>query len=282
MFRRGVGNYKGYYDDGSLKMEGTLENSKRVGIWKLFNQDGSLAGYYKPVYENDRPVFRTAESFQADNRFDKPGFRVKKKKSRYFNPKVNEYRGYIFSSNPLLGYLGFIPLSIERYKQERLGYEFTIAYHRNPYFKDFSKLGLSESHHQGYSVGLRQKLYSEAGDLGMFYFGHQISYEKLRHSVKIDDPNANLLKADETSYSYDLLVGARWLKDPENGGLTWDVHIGMGVGNKTFTRDYDPEMISQPYFEAQDESGTIFPIRFGFTIGYVIPRRRNSPVKIKS
>ena len=282
IFRRGVGKYQGYYENGALKMEGTLENSKRVGIWKLFNTDGSLAGYYKPVYENDRPIFKTAESFGDDNKFDKPGYRVKKKKSRYFNPKVNEFKGYIFSTNPLLGYLGFIPLSIERYKQERLGYELTASYHRNPFFRSFSNVDVGEPYYEGLSFSLRQKLYSEYGSSGMFYFGHQVSYQQLRYNARTDDPVLDIVTADDTRYSYDLLIGTRWLKDPDNGGITWDVHLGIGIGNKTFTRNYIEGDLTNSFFNDQDEEGMIFPIRFGLTIGYIIPRKRNSPVKIKS
>ncbi|MEL7148806.1 MAG: toxin-antitoxin system YwqK family antitoxin, partial [Bacteroidota bacterium] len=281
IFRRGVGKYQGYYENGALKMEGELENSKRVGIWKLYNTDGSLAGYYKPVYENDRPIFKTAESFVDDNRFDKPGYRVKKKKSRYFNPKVNEYRGYVFSTNPLMGYLGFIPVSLERYKQERLGYELSVAYHRSPFFSSFAKVNDGDPFYTGFSVSMRQKLYSEYGSTGMFYFGHQATFRHLNYSLRTNNPTNDLLSAVEKNYTYDLLVGTRWLKDPDNGGITWDVHLGMGIGHKSFTRNYDTGLY-EGYYAEQDDEGLIFPIRFGLTVGYIIPRKRTSPVKIKS
>lgn len=282
IFRRGVGIYKGFYENGGLKMEGTIDNNKRIGIWKLYNTDGSLAGYYKPVYEDDRPIFKTAESFRNEQKFDKPEYRIRKNKSRYFKPIVNEYKGYAIGSNPLLSFLGFIPLSIERYTQERLGYELTVSYKRSPFFKSTANISENDPYNQGFSINFRQKLYSKDRSSGMFYFGHQMSYENLNHTIKTINQPVNSLMAKEHNYSYDVLIGTRWLKNPENGGFTWDIHIGVGIGNKSFTRNYNPSAFSDEYFNEVDDSGFFIPIRFGLTFGYLGPKKNTTPLKIKS
>lgn len=286
IFRRGIGKYKGYYEDGSIKMEGTIEDNKRTGIWKLYNTDGSIAGYYKPVYEDDKPIFKTAESFERDKKFDKPEYRVRKNRSRYFKPVVNEYKGIAVSTNPMLGFIGFIPLSFERYTQERLGYELTVSYLNAPFLKRKSKLGIDDNYYIGFSLSFRQKLYSKDRSTGMFYFGHQVYYGNLNHSVKVNEPaiSAQSFTAKENNYSYDLLIGTRWLKNPENGGFTWDAHIGIGIGYQSFIRDSNPALnpTINSYFNEVDGNGLFFPIRFGITLGYLGPKKNTTPIKIKS
>ncbi len=280
IFRRGVGSYKGFYEDGTLRMEGTIENNKRVGIWKLYNQDTTLAGYYKPIYEEDRPSFKIAESFVKDEKFDKPEYRVKKDKVRFFKPKINEYKGYIISTNPLMSFLGLLPFAIEKYTQERLGYELTVSYLREPFFQRVSRITPESPYNKGFSFSFRQKLYHEDSRSGMFYFGHQITTQFLEHRATTTTPQGTLT-ASQNAYSYDLFIGTRWLKNPSNGGFTWDAYIGIGFGYQSFNRSFEGINVANDPFLDIDNSGLIVPIRFGLTFGYLSPRKKTSLPKVK-
>ncbi len=279
LFRRGEGTYKGFYEDGTLKMEGKIKDGKRVGEWKLYNPDGSLAGYYKPIYEDDKPIFRTRESFTRNAQYDKPEYQQEKEKSRYFKPVVNEYKAYIIGSNPIFSIGGWVPIALEFYTQERLGYEVVGTVIRQPFFKNGSGLGLDENFKSGAEFSLRQKFYSPDRQTGMYYFGHQLTITSVTHGKNIMNTagtNQISINAQENTFTYDVYIGNRWMNNPGDAGFTWDAFLGVGLGYRDFQERYDTVEYTDQYFDHVRKSKIHFPIRFGLNFGYAGPKKKNT------
>ena len=286
LFENGSGKYTGYYDDGSLKMEGNIKHEKKVGRWKLFNKDGSLAGYYNPIYEDEAPVFKVDETLVKETErrnYDKPEFLFRSKQIRYFTPRVNEYRGVILASNPALSLLGSLPVGLEYYYQERLGYELYFQYLQKPFYKSGNRVSPGELYRQGFSLALRQKFYEEHARYSMFYFGHQISYTNLSHLVNQTDPNnpAALLTYNtrESRMEYGLFAGTRLLRDAGNGGLTVDIFAGGSIGYRDFRKNFTPDPTISALFDELEQESVSVQFIFGANIGIMGPPKKSSTIK---
>ncbi len=279
-FEDGLGDYKGFYPDGTLKMKGQLEGDRRVGEWSLYNPEGTLAGMYRPVYESEKPIFRTSESINLDDKnsenIAKPEYKYKNNKSRYFTPRVNEFRGYILATNPMWMIVGKLPVSFEYYLQERLGYEAQLTFHNSPFFR---KAHTNELSTKGGSLALRQKFYNSDGDLGLFYFGHQIGTGYLLHHVtKIDSSNTSNpfevdLTATEGQFSYGVFIGNRWMKRAGNAGLTVDFHFGISIATRSFNKEYVTTITNESLFNSLNQDRIYVPLIFGINIGFSGPKR---------
>ena len=278
-FRNGLGEYKGFYPDGTLKMTGQLEDDRRVGEWSLYNPDGTLAGVYRPVYENERPIFRTSESLHSEKKQEttaKPEYKYKNNQSRYFTPRVNEFKGYIIATNPLWTVVGKLPVSFEYYMQERLGYETQLTFHNSPFFR---KAKINEISTKGGSLAFKQKFYNEDTELGMFYFGHQIAGGYLLHHVtKIDSSNISTpfdvdLNASESQFSYGVFIGNRWMKRAGNAGLTVDFHFGISIATRIFTKEYATSFTNEGLFKSINQERIFVPVMIGINIGFSGPKR---------
>lgn len=278
----GKGEYEGYYLNGNVKMKGQLSQGRREGEWTLYKRNGEVAGTYLPVYGDNNPVFLKSEAFvqQAnDDDYEKPEYRFKNKKSRYFTSRVNEYKGVIFGTNPLYSLLGYIPLAVEYYLQERQGYELIYTYHRKPFYETLAKQETGDLFSTGSSLVARQKFYSKDQTLGMFYFGHLIGADFIKHTTRVSDGTISDSEAQarENRYYYGVFIGDRWLKDPANAGLTIDVYLGIGIGK----RDYSPQYSNtsyDSYFEDVHQSNTYIPIFFGINIGYMGFKKTKNPI----
>lgn len=280
-YKNGLGDYESFYLDGTLKMEGQLENERRVGKWTLYNPDGSVAGVYRPVYEDEKPIFRTSESIKADIKkketIDKPEYRYKSNKLRYFEPRVNEFRGYILGTNPVWIIDGKLPIAAEYYFQERLGYELQFNIQNKPFLNDADTNQVKTI---GLIVDLRQKFYHQDHKLGMFYFGHQLSGGYIMHTVEkpdfsmsLTDPNYIKLKANERLFGYGAFIGNRWMQRPGNAGLTIDFHLGISVMSRGFNKEFSSSAENETLFRKIDQSKTYFPVIFGINIGFSGPKR---------
>lgn len=280
---QGSGAYEGYYLNGDIKMKGELVQGRRVGEWTLYKKNGEVAGTYLPVYGESNPVFMKSEDFvqQANSQgYDKPDYKFKNKKSRYFTSRINEYKGVIFGSNPLYSLLGYMPLAVEYYLQERQGYEFIYTYHRDPFFEKHDKVATGERFTTGSSVEVRQKFYSRDETLGMFYFGHLIGADFLKHSVHVSEGGTLATRdvsAQENRYYYGFYIGDRWLKDPANAGFTIDVYLGVGIGVRNYTPNYSGTTYD-PYFEDVNQSSSYVPFFFGINIGYLGFKKTKNPI----
>ncbi|WP_258104052.1 toxin-antitoxin system YwqK family antitoxin [Marinoscillum sp. MHG1-6] len=278
-YDKGHGTYMSYYPDGSLKMEGELHGDRRVGKWILYNPDGSVAGVYRPVYEDEKPIFRTSESIAKQEKefIDKPEYKYKSNSIRYFVPRQGEFKGYIFATNPFWTLFGELPIAAEYYIQERLGYELELTIINDPFFE---KAEINKVSTNGVRTEFRQKFYHLDKKLGMFYFGHQIMLTYKSHQInKLDSifnplsPREIGLKANESQFAYGLFIGNRWMQRPGNAGVTLDFHLGISVGTRLFSKKYASTTINEGLFNQVPQRTGITPIIFGVNIGFSGPKR---------
>ncbi|MCS6823855.1 MAG: toxin-antitoxin system YwqK family antitoxin [Cytophagaceae bacterium] len=285
-FTNGQGKYTGYYEDGTIKMEGMLKDGNKDGIWKLFNPNGQLAGYYKTYYENDIPYMRPVDSTATKTNivpdsigaYEKPRLRIRKKKSRHFTPKLNEFRGFIVSAGPFGILRRTLPLSVEYYMQERLGYEINYTLHRAPLLMSDIEIPDNEYYKRGYSLYIRQKFYDYDRDNGMWYYGHELRYTNVNYSIKIKDtlfgPNSFPITKQEKLFEYSILIGNRLMQDSKKEGFTLDIFAGIGIGYRHFT----PKWKGYPHFDVFFNGINLKPIsvpfRFGINVGYVFKTKR--------
>lgn len=276
------GEYVGYYPDGTIKMKGQIKGDKRIGEWTLFNPDGTTAGTYHPIYEDDKPIFKTriTSDFEEKESQEKPTYHPEKRGLRYFLPRVNEYKGVIVGTNPLWLIDDQLPIAIEYYIQERLGYELQLDLLRSPFFTSDNEIGDYEIYRRGIKVHFRQKFYHADSKLGMFYFGHEVNFKFRNNQVNhtdtliIQQPRrfGNLV---EKSYGYGLFVGSRWMKDVGTSGLTLDAFLGIGVSARTFEKQYEPIQVLDNYFDQEIKSSVHFPLIIGLNIGFAATKSKS-------
>lgn len=276
----GKGEYIGYYSNGTVKMKGLIENDKRIGEWILFNPDGSLAGTYTPIYENEKPIFKTRESADLieKEQFNKPEYKFKSRGWSYFRPRINEYRALIIGTNPAWLLDHQIPVALEYYMQERLGYEVQIDILRNPFFTADKDVAPNTIYRRGIEFHLRQKFYHEDQKLGMPYFGHEVAFSYVNHQLERVDTDiaqdvrfGNLV---ESSIGYGLFIGNRWMKDPGNLGLSFDTFIGVGVSKRFYSREDDFQSLDS-FFNPMIKSSIHFPFIIGVNIGFAGPKSKS-------
>ena len=282
-FKDGEGYYIGYYPDRTIKMKGKLKDDKRIGEWILFNEDGSKAGSYHPIYEDEKPIFKTRISRDNTEKedFNTPEYRFKSKGFKYFQPTINEYRGVIMGTNPAWLFVNKLPIALEYYIQERLGHEIQVDIIRDPFFTADDQVNDSQVYLRGSNIHLRQKFYNPDRPNGMFYFGHEISIRYIDRSVKHPDSNTFVSGSlIESGLGYGLFIGNRWMRDAGNAGWTVDIFFGAGVAARSFDKKYLGEpsrevQILDNYFEREIKSKVYFPIQIGLNFGFVSPKSKS-------
>jgi len=282
-FDDGVGEYSGFYSNGTRKMKGTIRNDVRIGIWELYKEDGELAGYYKPYYENGNSELWLARESEEQKELKRTqtrkvgSYKYKKKKFSYFDSKINEYRSIIIGYNPLAPLVNSFPLGLEYYHQERLGHELLFNLIRDPFFRNHSTLSEGTEYKKGLEIAVRQKFYNKMKKFGAPYFGHEVRYSTVFHSVKVPDQivpsNVVELTKNEQKYEYSIFVGTRYFKAQQEGGFTVDTYIGIGIGYRVYYQNYTDTEDNKDYFFDLPTSNISIPIRFGINIGYGIPVR---------
>lgn len=295
IFKNGKGTYHGYYRDGTLKMQGTIENGERKGIWQLFKSDGQLAGYYTSVYENNEPVFRvlgksseTSNPESSQTATLNPEYLYRKKSTRYFKPRINEFKSIIIGINPVGLIFDKLPLSIEYYMQERLGYELEAGIERNPFFVLDKDVETNTTYRRGFFLALKQKFYHTDTRSGMFYFGHRFGFDHVNHHANVADIDStrtllylpiDKVIAREQRFSYSVIAGTRLMKDSDvintritkdirSPGLTFDLFAGVGIGYRLFNKNYTQGKYDQ-MIKKTPQTKIYFPLQFGATVGYV-------------
>lgn len=289
-FSKGKAVYTGYHKDGTKKMEGVIEDNQKIGVWELYNEDGSLAGYYKTIYdEKGEEVFQKEKEsisvvdsvipIDSTKHYDYthlPKYKYKpKKKSRIrnFNSKVNEYTGIIVSSNPLGFVNTVLPVYVEYYTQERLGYELQYSIHRNPFFMSDDKIPANAVYNRGQSVDFAQRFYKVARSYGMVYFGHRIRLKNNVFSALVRDtadfvPSEEKIEARDNSIEYLWMFGDRVFGNYHRGGFTFDIFLTMGAGYRWFKKKYVETPFRERLFSRVPQSSFYIPIRLEFSFGY--------------
>ena len=277
----GDGQYVGYYKDGSVKMKGNIKDGVNVGLWELYKGDGSLAGYYRPYYEDSKPVYKLVEKKpQRRGDYIKPEYKFKSYKSRYFDPVINEYKGVIIATNPLATFIGQLPLSIEYYIEERLGYEVMATILRDPFYKSSESVDINEVYNRGFSIALKQKFYHPEGRIGMFYFGHEVRLTSLDYFSNVIDSASvpsfqDKINAKETKFEYALFVGDRWMRlfgeryKNNSLGFTIDTYVGFGFGYRLYEEKFSNKPEYDQIFKNVNDSKFVISPRLGFNIGFV-------------
>ncbi len=284
-FNNGLGKYVGYYQDGSLKMEGMLNNGNKDGIWKLYKDNGQLAGYYKTYYENDVPIMRIVdtaglEPLRKDSLlpYTKPSIISRKKKSRFFTEKINEFQGFILSAGPLGLLNRSLPLNLEYYFQERLGYEVNVTFYKSPIFTGDAFIPVNVEYRRGVSVDIRQKFYQPDRDNGMFYIAQELRYTKMNYRSKIIDSmnslNPIVLTKAENKVEYSVLLGNRIISDSKREGFTMDIFIGLGIGYRDVNNSWQNHSeYNNLYFKDVKTHFYTVPFRIGINVGYIFKRQ---------
>ena len=280
-YTNGAGEYIAYYKNGGIKMKGNVKDGLNVGLWELYNGDGSLAGYYRPYYEDNKPMYKIIENKKPQRgSYIKPAYKYKNYKSQYFDPVINEYKGNIIATNPLAPIFGQLPVSYEYYIEERLGYEILATILRDPFFTASENIELNKVYDRGFNIAVKQKFYHPEGSLGMFYFGHEVRLTSLNHYANVIDsvsffPERITINSHETKFEYALFVGDRWMRlygeryNSNSLGITIDAYIGFGFGYRLYQKKYpnNPDY-DQVFSDINDEKFVISP-RIGINIGFI-------------
>jgi len=281
-YRNGEGWYTGFYEEGSKKMEGMLNNGSKIEVWKLYKKDGTIAGYYKTYYdEGENQAMKPKQDSMV--LMKRPGKTVKQtiKKSlpfkiRFYKPDPLVYKTFILSAEPLNLALGNnFPVNIEYYVQQKWGFEISLAYYRNPFFSNHQALPFKTDWYQGFGYGFRYKRYFYNPEfIGMPYIAGEIRGRTLAHNSKVLDTtgyyfNQRQLEVNETSYELNILIGDRLMKNFDRSGFTIDVYFGVGLGYKTYMKNYANNTEYDRIFnQVINATKFTFPFRFGVSLGY--------------
>ncbi len=266
-YKEGKGQYKGYYPTGTLQTKGPMEDDRRVGTWELYEPDGTLSGYYKPFYENNQLaneinslINKSKTPTVVTRPTRRPGF-------LYFQPRFPEYRGVIIGTNPMLTFVGRLPLAVEFYNQERLGHEFEFEGLRTPFFTADSEVPEGTVYKRGYSIALKQKFYNDMRT-GMWYFGHEVRLANVSYFNNITFPSSPgtliTVSASEQRAEYGVMLGARLMQRNNGDGFTIDASICYDIGYRLV--DVDPT--AAPYFSSLNTNNFSHSFRFVLNFGY--------------
>ena len=277
-FENGRGEFIGYYPDGTIKTKGIIEDGKWVGEWQLFDEKGDLAGIYRPVYTEEEPLFRVSAApptpeLRGD--FDKPDFRYRDRQFRYFKSRPNEFIGLVVEGNPLFLALGWIPVGVELFYQERLGYELEAGFIRSPFFSSQSGLGPGQQQAQGGYLAVRQKFYQPDQNYGMLYFAHELRYTYTNYYAYGMDSLGGRVEANGIGQrvEYSILGGSRFTTYTEFRGFTVDVYAGLGVGYRRVPLLNEPNSEVKAILPAANQGPLSLAFRFGINLGWVFSAR---------
>jgi hypothetical protein len=190
---------------------------------------------------------------------------------RYFKSRINERHSVILAANPVGLLVEQLPASVEWYTQERLGYELTCHLIRDPFLSGLEKVPNGQLIQRGMGISFKQKFYQYDGNIGMFYFGHELRFTHLSHLVNTYDDalQANrTLKLIERRYEYSLLVGNRLIERSGGPGLTLDVFGGIGLGYRTTDSMFENTQSNNLLFDSVNRQSLTIPVRLGFMLGY--------------
>lgn len=204
----------------------------------------------------------------------KPDIRLRRRRARYFRPRVNEQQTFIVSTNPVATVFGQLPLAVEYYLQERLGCELRATWIRQPFYYDPADAWVNRPFRSGFAVDFRQKFYHPDGPFGIWYFGYELRYTRQQHQAFVTDSlfalETRLLAVQEQRYAFSLLLGTRQLWQLRGLNLAFDAYAGVGVGYRTVGRDWpEPRLENwETVFRRQRSDRLTVPFRLGFTVGY--------------
>ncbi len=279
------GLYTSYYKNGTPKEEGQLIGTHKTGLWKLYGKDGKIV-YLRTVYDKESSSSVIGDSLfipnkQVTSKENNPKFIYKqpakwKRNIRWLKPKPNEAKGFIIEVNPIGPLINQLPVSLEYFIQERLGYQLRYTFERDPFFLNHQDFSSEKIVTTGSSIDFTAKVYTRKFDHGMWFIGPNIkgSISKLSTNAFTDpddlnNQNTEKISAQETTFQFSLTVGNRVVKSFKQSDFTLEVYTGLGVGYRDFDKKYDESISYYQSLFRQEKQGSIFiPFRIGFSIGY--------------
>ncbi|MEM7110098.1 MAG: hypothetical protein AAF519_17855, partial [Bacteroidota bacterium] len=242
--------------------KGIIDNGKKIGRWELYKNDGSLSGYYKPIY--DQPEVSEYQPRES-KKYGVGEYKFKGRRFTYFNSKINEFQGVILQTNPFMSFLGRVPFGVEFYLQERLGHEFEFEGIRDPFYTLDDDVALDDVFSRGYGMALKQKLYNPT-QYGLWYLGHELRFSNVSHFVNVSTPLEIVRRASasEQKIEYSVILGYRLMQNTAGKGFTVDSFVSVGTGYRNFE-------VSEQDEDSFDEleMGTVpLTFNFGLNIGY--------------
>ncbi|MAJ51670.1 MAG: hypothetical protein CMB82_08675 [Flammeovirgaceae bacterium] len=276
VFNNGLGIYEGFYRDGSLRTTGTLENNKKIGEWMIYDKKGILEGKYTPVYKNSsgiKPQFEYAQTNNSKSFKQNPDFLYNPNLNRYFNKRNQEYKGLILTTGLINPIFTQISIGLELYFQERLGHEIIYSYYRDPIFKKFANIDDYKPYEYGNNIIFKQKFYQKDSDLGMAYFGHQISLALHKHELNgLDQTKLPFqpltIQCREISLGYGIYVGYKWMKKSDGKGFALDAFTGINIGASKWTALYNENILYDNYFQEIKMDSSLLSFNLGIMIGF--------------
>ncbi len=279
-----IGTFTGLDQNGSKRVSGILSGAKKIGEWTIYDRKGTITGTYHPYYDqkqikqNKRDTTASIEASQTIFYATKSDYGYHNRINRYFDEVINEFDGWILSSNPLLFLINRLPVSVEYYQQERLGYELIYEHLRSPFSFDNDIIGIEEVYYKGHSFSFRQKFYSKASEAGMYYFGHQVKSEILQYGVKTQERTGfrNILTstASENTFTYGWMLGWKVMKDAGDTGLSIDAYTGINIGISSWQLQKINDEPATSIFLQYESEPLIFPVSFGLNIGWTYEKSR--------
>ena len=269
---KGKGTYFGYYPSGTVQTKGLIEDDLRVGTWELYEQDGKLAGYYKPFYVNHALADEIGALLKSKTSKSTPPKTTARAKRYfdYFRARNPEYHGVIVGGNPMMSFLGSMPLSVEFYNQRRLGHEFGFEGIRDPFYTADAQVPQKKTFTRGYAISVRQKFYNPI-KTGMWYVAHEIRFTNLGYFSNIEFSQSPMTtsfpitaSATEQKAEYGITLGGRLMQHNDGDGFTIDAFAGYAVGYRFF----DVEPIYESVFSNINRDKFSQTFRFGLNFGY--------------
>src|SRR6185295_10584908 len=189
----------------------------------------------------------------------------------YFRERNPEYHGVIVGGNPMMSFIGSMPLSVEFYNERRLGHEFGFEGIRDPFYTSDSQVPEDKTFARGYAISVRQKFYNPL-KTGMWYFAHEIRFTNLGYFSNVQFSQGPMtsapfpirVSATEQKAEYGITLGARLMQHNDGDGFTIDAFAGYAVGYRFF----DVEPIYSEYFTSVNKDKFSHTIRFGLNFGY--------------
>ena len=249
-------------------MKGPIQAEKPTGVWKMYNQQGDLKGYYRPVYTGEAPSitdFQQPYSPPPPDTLKKaePDIKLPRKKLRYFKKsKYLDDHYLIVSTNPLAPFVDYVPLGVEYFVNDRIGHELRFHLWRSPFFASHRLLRQYTLVSSGIQPRFYSKVLSPRPRSGLFYFGHTVRGQLFNYN---SIAGTETISFQTQGAEYALVAGNRLIKQVNKRiALTGEIYGGVGIGYQ----QSNANKIAISAFGSRLSNHRIYPaFRLGFTLG---------------
>lgn len=106
----------------------------------------------------------------------------------------------------------------------------------------------------------------------MWYIAYDLRYSNLNQSLLTNDSLTNQFKEysrKAQSVEVSAQFGDRFIKTFDKPAFTFDFYLGLGIGYKNLSYNYDPKETNTYHFKTKITEGFYIPLRIGFNVGYL-------------